>query len=112
MVANSLISRGITLVRWRCSSKLPITCVRTFAAPELPRSRRLQLSRSASSTYSYGIARGRLRGSSHVTGSAALILDLRPMRAGRPKYVLSGVWVVAGRGEKGEVTTYSLMSVS
>jgi len=47
-----------------------------------------------------------------VTGSAALILDLRPMRAGRPKYVLSGVWVVAGRGEKGEVTTYSLMSVS
>ena len=109
MVANSLMSRGITLVRWRCSSKLPITCVRTFAAPELPRSRRLQLSRSASSTYSYGIARGRLRGSSHVTGSAALILDLRPMRAGRPKYVLSGVWVVAGRGEKGEVTTYSLI---
>ena len=47
-----------------------------------------------------------------MTGSAALILDLRPMRAGRPKYVLSGVWVVAGRGEKGEVTTYSLMSVS
>jgi hypothetical protein len=96
------------LVRWRCSSKLPITCARTFAASELPRSRRLQLSRSASSTYSYGIARGRLRGSSNVAGSAALILDLRPMRAGRPKSVLSGVWVVGGRGEKGEVTTYSL----
>ena len=44
-----------------------------------------------------------------MAGSAALILDLRPMRAGRPKYVLSGVWVVAGRGEKGEVTTYSLI---
>ena len=102
MVANSLISRGITLVRWRCSSKLPITCVRTFAAPELPRSRRLQLSRSASSTYSYGIARGRLRGSSHVTGSAALILVSIPSDEGWPTQVCAERCLGCGRpGRKG-----------